>query len=65
MNWIKIKKKMKKLKIKKNCKRIEPVNNDKDLESIANSLANIEIIEKIHPVKIDVTSKNNNLKNRT
>ena len=49
--------------MKKNFKRNEPSNNDKDLDSITNLIANIDVKEKLHPFKIDVTAKNIKLKN--
>ena len=51
-----------KLKTKKKFKRSEPTNNDKNFSSLVKSFENIEIKEKIHPLKIDVTSKELNLK---
>ena len=52
-----------KFKLKKYFKRNEPSNNDKDLDSITNLIANIDVKEKLHPFKIDVTAKNIKLKN--
>ena len=46
------------MKLKKNFKRDEPSNNDKDLESITNLIENIDVKEKLYPLKIDVTDKN-------
>ena len=50
------------MKIKKNFKRAEPSNNGKDLDSITNLIANIDVKEKLHPFKIDVSDKNIKLK---